>query len=318
MRKRKSSASLSTLKFLVGAGFVISLCSAVFSRWWFFDLFSHFRIQYVLAGFLLLPIFLWLKKYTVAAIIFVAIIVHSFALWPYLQSNVPDMDVQADEHVQKGTKIMFANIYYKSANFEVIQNQIKNNSPDIIILAEMNSQNYQTLASKISGVYPYHDYRDGRGAYDISYFSKSAPIAEAMYFSESNPSWLLKYGRDGETFNILGIHPHSPISQKTTQERNEHLAAALAYASDMDGQVLVIGDFNISQFSSTFQHLIKENNLIDTQLEFGLQPSWHAQLPSMFRIPIDQVLVNDKVEVLDRYVGETTGSDHFPVFVEVE
>lgn len=317
MRRSSLPAIISYCSYAIGIGFAISILIALFPQWWLFDLFSHFRIQYVLAGFLLLPVFLWLKKYGVAAVATVAIITHSYALWPYLQANVPNMHARAKEHSKEGTRILFANIYYKSLDMDAVKNLIKKNNPDVIVFAEVNEKHYGLLVTEIGKVYPYHGFKDGLGAYDISYFSKNNPEAEAIYFTEDNPSWWLTYQQNGKKMNILGIHPHSPSSQKTSRERNAHLDAALSYAAESKNPTVVVGDFNISQFSKVFQDLLEENKLIDTQLEFGLQPSWHAQVPSLFRIPIDQVIVNDKVKVIDRYVGEYTGSDHFPVIISV-
>lgn len=318
MRRLSLPTILKYSSVVAGAGFGFSILIAVAPVWWLFDLFSHFSIQYVLAGFLLLPVLLWLKKYLVAGLATIAIVIHSFAIWPYLQANVPSMNVQAVEHSATGMKVLFGNVYYKSTNIDSVEALIKKNNPDVMIFAELNYDNYDELVRRMGGVYKYHDFRDGDGAYDMSFFSKEDPLPEVMYFSNNNPSWWLTFEAGGQKMRILGIHPHSPTSKSTTEERNVHLANALAFVSESPDPVMVIGDFNISQFSKTFQNLIEKNNLIDTQEEFGLQPSWHAQMPSLFRIPIDQVLVNDKVVVLDRYVSDFDASDHFPVVAVVD
>lgn len=315
MRRRLSKPAIfHFVLHLIAASFLASIIVVLFFQWWVFDLFSHFRIQYVLGGFLILPALLWLKKYWVAAVVMVAIIFHSFALWPYLQGSRVMASLDEPEHLT----LLFANIYYKSPDFEKIVELLTLEKPDVIVFAELSEKDYLVLKPIIEKEYPFSHYEEGEGAYDISYFSKNKPEnVEIPQFSENDPSILLEYEWNGEIINILGIHPHSPMAAESTKVRDKHLKASLEYASKINGQVVVMGDFNISQFSPKFSKLVRKYGFIDTQLEFGLQPSWHADNAPIFRIPIDQVLVSEEVEVYDRYVGQPTGSDHLPVIVKV-
>lgn len=315
MRRRLSKPAIFRfLLHLIAASFLASIFVVVFYQWWVFDLFSHFRIQYVLIGFLILPIILWLKKYWLAAIIVVAILFHSISLWPYLQGN----RVMASLEEPENLTILFANVYYKNLDFEKITNVIKYEKPEIIIFAEVSEESFTTLKTMIQKEYPFSGFQDGEGAYDISYFSKSQPLmSEFLYFAEKNPSAFLRYEWNESYVTIIGIHPHSPMASQSTASRDKHLKAALEYGASIEGPVAVMGDFNISQFSPKFSHLLKEYGFIDTQLKFGLQPSWNTDTPPILRIPIDHVVVSPEVDVYDRYVGENTGSDHLPIVVKI-
>jgi endonuclease/exonuclease/phosphatase (EEP) superfamily protein YafD len=269
----------------------------------------------VLIGFLILPGLLWLKKYWVAAVVFVAVIFHSIALWPYLQGSRVMASLEEPEHLT----LMFANIYYKSPDFKKIQDILHIEDPEVVFFAELPEKDYHALKALIEKEYPYSEYEEGQDAYDISYFSKHEPeTIEIPEFSENDPSIYLKYNWEGKKLNILGMHPHSPMAAEATAARDKHLNAALEYASKLGSNTIILGDFNISQFSPKFPKLLEEYGLVDTQLEFGLQPSWHADKAPIFRIPIDQVLVSKDVEVYDRYLGQPTGSDHLPVIVKIE
>lgn len=314
MRRSSRPASDLFVFHIIGAGFLASVIVVLFSAWWVFDLFSHFRIQYVLAGFLILPVLLWLRKYWVAGIVTCAILFHSVALWPYLQGSRVIAGLELPPHMT----ILFANVYYESADLDKLSTLIKKSNPDIIIFAEVNKTNYDHINTMIGHEYPESHFEEGLGAYDISYFSKTKPDSfKILDFTEMNPSVHLKYTWNGKPLNIIGMHPHSPVAQEDTTDRDKHLTAAFTYAAELHEPMIMIGDFNISQFSPKFQRLLKNNGLIDTQLEFGLQPSWNANYLPLFRIPIDQVVVTSDIEVYDRYLGEHTGSDHLPVIVEV-
>ena len=314
MKRKIKPAILPFFLHLVAASFLASVIVVLFSQWWLFDLFTHFRIQYVLFGFLLLPVVLWLKKYVVASIVATAVLFHSVAVWPYLQSNQAIAGDVAAPHLT----IMFANIYYRAPDLTKIEAVIDRHNPDTIILAELKKSDFETLQDQVSDSYPVSHFEEGYGAYDLSFFSKTEPTSfQVIQFTEDNPSYVIEYDRDGQPLEIVAIHPHSPIGFEPTKSRDEELIAAFAYAANLRQPTVVIGDFNSSQFSPKFQRLLKENRFVDTQLEFGIQPSWHAGYLPLFRIPIDQVVVNDQVKVYNRFLGEPTGSDHLPILVEV-
>lgn len=302
------------LPIVIGVGFLLSILVTFGSSWWFFDLFSHFRVQYVLAGFLVLPLYLLRKRYWWAAVIGVAIVVHTISIWPYLQT----LQARAASHSASGFTIVFANIYYKSPQFDKITALVQQNQPEVIVLAELQKKDFDTLVGLIGEEYPVHEHFNGYGAYDISYLSKATPVsAKMLEFTQENPSVLLTYLVEGKELHILGIHPQSPVSAETTDLRNDHLTHAFQYVTNLEGPVVLFGDFNISQFSPVFQQFIKESGMRDTQLEFGLQPSWHAGVLPVFRIPIDQAVVSSEVLVHDRFLGDPTGSDHFPLVLKV-
>lgn len=315
MRRRLSKPAIyQFVLHVIAASFLASIIVVVFSQWWVFDLFSHFRIQYVLMGFLILPLLLWLKRYWVAAVVMISIVFHSFSLWPYLQGSRVMASLEEPDHMT----VLFANVYYDEPDLNKVVSVVEVENPDVIIFAEVSENSFKSLLPMLQEKYPFSEHQEGEGAYDISYFSKQQPVLdEFLYFSDENPSIYLEYEWNGEKFNILGTHPHSPMAAKSTKDRDDHLIAALDYAASIQGPMLVIGDFNISQFSPKFPKLIKRTGFIDTQIEFGLQPSWHADNPPVLRIPIDQAVVNREVTVYDRYVAASTGSDHLPVVVKV-
>lgn len=315
MRRRLSKSAIFQFALnFTAASFLASIIVVLFYHWWVFDLFSHFRVQYVLLGFIILPVLLWLKNYWVAGIVAAAVIFHAFAIWPYLQGST----VVASESLPPSDTLMFANVYYVNSDLNKIADVVHKEKPELVVFAELNKMNYEKLKTMLQQEYPYSDFEEGEDAYDLSYFAKNKPTSvEVPEFSENDPSFVIKYTLSKKPINIIGMHPHSPLAPEATASRDKHINAALEYASQLPGATLVMGDFNLTQFSPKFPQLLKKYNFIDTQRQFGLQPSWHADRPTFFRIPIDQVLVNNKVTVYDRHLGGSTGSDHLPVIVKV-
>jgi endonuclease/exonuclease/phosphatase (EEP) superfamily protein YafD len=93
--------------------------------------------------------------------------------------------------------------------------------------------------------------------------------------------------------------------------------------------LIVVGDLNTSPWSAEFMTLTKKTGLRDSQLGYGLQPSWPMLLPyfgvntqpnlltQLLQVPIDHVLVSEQIQVFSRHTGPFIGSDHLPVTVEL-
>ena len=77
-----------------------------------------------------------------------------------------------------------------------------------------------------------------------------------------------------------------------------------------------MGDLNTTSWSPFFSDLIEESGLRDSRKGFGIQTTWPDGL-FLLRIPIDHCLVSKDISVLDRRVGPSIGSDHFPVTVDL-
>lgn len=82
-------------------------------------------------------------------------------------------------------------------------------------------------------------------------------------------------------------------------------------------EVVVIGDFNTTPWSGRFRKFLKDSNLRNSLRGFGLQPTWHAALPSPLMIAIDHCLHSKSITTINRATGSNIGSDHLPLFVEL-
>lgn len=311
LRKRMNRIVL----YLAPIGLLITAISALTQWWWALDLLTHFRVQYILFGLGVLPIYFWLKKYYLALVIVLVIAIHTVSLWPYLHAPLAHANLSANDSLT----IMFANTYYKSSDYELLTASIQNENPTIIALAEVQPNLYKYLSEYYKTDYPHQYYAEGKGAYDMALFSKVKPEKQSsIYFTPDNPSLYAEIVVNGERLHLLSIHPHSPISAEYSKLRNIDLQQAFYYVDQLRGAVVLVGDFNTTQFSPFLQQLVEQSRLKDTQLEFGLQPSWHAGVPKLLRIPIDHAMVTPEVNVVSRNLGEPTGSDHLPVVVKID
>lgn len=121
------------------------------------------------------------------------------------------------------------------------------------------------------------------------------------------------------TLSVLGVHtPRASLfGQEWTDNRDLALDAIAEAIRALPKPRIVLGDCNATRWTAAYRTMLAASGLADTAEGAGWQPTWPVSLPSMLRIPIDQILVEPSVRVHRRWVGPETGSDHLPVFVEL-
>lgn len=121
---------------------------------------------------------------------------------------------------------------------------------------------------------------------------------------------------EGEPVTVLGVHTLSPYGSARSAARDRELLALGEWAADQDERVVVAGDFNATPFSWSFRRLLEVGGLENSLDGFGLQPTWPSD-NIFLRIPIDHLVHTDGIEVVDRQVADSFGSDHLPLMVDL-
>jgi endonuclease/exonuclease/phosphatase (EEP) superfamily protein YafD len=109
----------------------------------------------------------------------------------------------------------------------------------------------------------------------------------------------------------------APTSEERAGLRDAQLGFAADWAAEQEGAFLVVGDLNASPWSWPFRRLVADGSLRNSQIGFGLQPSFPATSNVLLRVPIDHLLHSDALIVTNRRLGEPLGSDHFPLLVDL-
>jgi endonuclease/exonuclease/phosphatase (EEP) superfamily protein YafD len=127
----------------------------------------------------------------------------------------------------------------------------------------------------------------------------------------------VRLSANGAPVSIVATHPMHPLSPANFAARNEQLEAVAAFAGDLDGPVVLIGDLNVTMWSPWYRHLRTQGRLTNARRGFGVLASWPTFLPPIMRLPIDHCLVSDDLVVADCRLGPDFGSDHLPLIVDV-
>jgi endonuclease/exonuclease/phosphatase (EEP) superfamily protein YafD len=140
-------------------------------------------------------------------------------------------------------------------------------------------------------------------------------------FAETQPRAIsLRYQPDDwpVELNVLSTHPLAPTTTERAGLRDAQLEFAGDWASEQEGAFFVVGDLNASPWSWPFRSLVSEGGLRNSQIGFGLQPTFPATSVVLLRVPIDHLLHSEELRVRDRRLGAALGSDHFSLIVDLE
>ncbi|NOY29791.1 MAG: hypothetical protein GXP28_06320 [Planctomycetes bacterium] len=272
--------------------------------WWVLDLATHFCAFY---AFALLPIAVALlvsKRWRLLAFVSAALAINISLLAPlYFRDRVPT-DTQP-------LRIVSINVLFENPQHERVLDCIRQETPDLVLLMEVNAS-WQPALTTLKSQFPYSLFETKEGSFGIALFSK-LPLENLQlldFGSIGTPSIQATVRVDGTPVQIVGAHFIPPMNGEKSRLRNQYLIAAAQELARTPGPRLLLGDLNITPWSPYFRDLLKLGGLRNSQIGFGIQPTWLAALP------IDHLLHSDDVAILDRRIGPDVGSDHRPLIVD--
>ncbi len=190
---------------------------------------------------------------------------------------------------------------------------INRRQPDLVVFSEVNQSWKQAIETGLID-YPYRKVQatdDG-----VALFSR-LPLSDIQvkFFGPTQRPRLQAVVEKGEK-RILIIAAH-PIVPKWLTIRNAEFDAIARDARMSSLPVVVAGDMNCTQFSFYWDKFLSDSGLHDSQLGYGIQPSWPSEFPFTPFLPLDHYLLSDELTSVRNQTGPFIGSDHLPVYVEI-
>ncbi len=293
---------------------VFSVVTFLAQFYWYLELLTHFRLQYLILSVVFLVYFKLLKnKIFIAVSIAVFLINIVFVIPSYVKTKN-----QEDVANRKTIKLFHSNVLTSNKQYLKLIDLVYREEPDVVILQEVNKSWLESL-TPIKTIYQYFIELPRSDNFGIALFSK-IPISEYKIHRWTNfdlPSIEAKLVLDGIEFHIIATHPLPPVNKKYYDARNLQIKSVVDRVMEIDTAKIVIGDLNTSTWSANYKVLESGTGLLNASRGFGIIPTWPTNLMPLM-IPIDHCLVSKHFNVVGVKSGEGFGSDHLPLIVELE
>jgi len=282
------------------------------ARWyWLLDLTTHFTWHYA-AGLPLLAILCGVRRRPwLAVLVLVTLGVDLWRLAPLYVSPSPPAAQGAQ------LRVLTQNVLKKNDSHTKVLELIQRESPDLVLLMEVNQQWLDALKA-LESTHPYHAAQLKGTRSGVAFYSRVPLDAlEFRNFGQADRySSVARLQLGKRQVTVVGVHATLPKRARGTALRDEDLMAAGQFIAQQSGTALLMGDFNTTPWSPVFGDLLRTSGLQDSMRGFGAQASWGPNGWGRVVLPIDHVLHSSDFRVIDRRIGPDVGSDHRAVIVD--
>jgi endonuclease/exonuclease/phosphatase (EEP) superfamily protein YafD len=295
------------LRWLLG-GLGLATCLALLAPLgWPFELFSHFRVQYLVATLALGALLAW-RRAAVPAVL--AIVIAAWHALPAITAT--PRAAAASACAGPAFTVATVNVQFSNTRPEALRAWLATQPADFLVIQEVTEKWAAELEAQAA--YPYRHVLTREDPYGIAVLSRwpLASVALVDLAGDGLPSITGVMDADGQQIRFLGLHTHWPLTPVLAAARDEALLGAAQLASAAGLPVVLLGDLNLTPDSPAFDRLLEQGGLHDVMRGRGWHPTWLAGFwPLALRI--DHVLVSAGLCVERAAVGPPIGSDHRPV-----
>jgi endonuclease/exonuclease/phosphatase (EEP) superfamily protein YafD len=285
-----------------------------FSRtWWLFDVLSHLRVQLALGATAVMVVAAAFGFYAPAGLACIVALVDTIIVLPQLPGRQRPLAARSE------LRVLFANVFEKNHDIDALVRVIERADADIVVLAEVDADALAQVRLRLPR-YPFcHVRAIGPRPLGMGLLAKMPPASAQIVTLDdaSAPIVIARFDSFEAPLTVIGAHPLPPYRPSWFARRNAYLAKLSDLIVADDCEAIVVGDFNMTPWSATYDDFLEATGLRDSRMGFGLQTTWPSELPPLLRIAIDHCFVSRGIHVRERCVLGSTGSDHLPIIVDV-
>ena len=280
---------------------------------WWLDLASHFQLPGCILLLLLGLGTMLGKRLLLGGLLLVCGTTCGYRLLPpFLVPALAGPSAVA-QVVANQLKVSVVNVQYDNPDRASVLADIRKANPDVLVVVELTPEWSEALLPLKELQLPYFVEEAKAGPFGIGLYAKvpirKAEVLETLGTAGTPAIRGVLETQHGEV-GILGVHLPPPISREGTLRRDAGLAAIGSAIAELPHRRIVAGDFNATPWSRGFARMLEQATLLDAGPGHGVQGTWPARMPALFRVPIDHVLVSPGFGV-SRYANSgSLGSDH--------
>ena len=294
---------------------LFSVLTAIDTRQHYVELFSHFRLQYLVVSLLLLIVFAIRRRAFYSLLLVVALAINASYVLPWY--DLPLFEDSEAATGERQLKLLYANVLSTNRDHERLLELISSERPDVIILQEM-SMHWQDAMLILEADYPFRYSAVREDNFGIAMLSR-LPLAAATHIDSpplGYPTIIATTRIGGTDLTMISTHPMIPLGRDNFGARNVQLHSVIELVEQASGEVVLLGDLNASIWGRHYRQFEAATGLRNARRGKGILPTWPTFMPPAM-IPIDHVLVSSRVGIADIRTGPRIGSDHLPLIVTV-
>ena len=305
------SLILTVLATGLGLGTLLAFAARL---WWVFDLSTHFRAHYSLLA-LALAVLSALAGSVPAAVVSTVVGLLNLPALASLVVSRSGTDKPKNGPALTGQmlKVTTLNLYRRNPSREKVIDFLRNRRADLLIVQEADPQWHRRLR-ELGQFYPFSAPSHACLASSTLVFSRHPVVAAKHIAVAGNHGSLLvvEISWAGHRLVVMPVHLESPMGAAQARSRNLQLAAIAKHVKPVAGPLVVAGDFNATPWSPYFAELLATAGLYGSAKGRRWIPTWPTFLP-LLAIPIDHVLTNRELAIVEMARGPNLGSDHWPL-----
>lgn len=276
------------IRNLIITGYLIIILWFLGNFFYFFDLMSHFYLQYLFLGIIIFIFSICIKD----KVSTIACTLMLLFLW----FNVLQTTIVNDKFIWK------ADCYYLNANYninspdEIIKN-IREHDPKYIIIVELNQELHDAIKEEFQfNNIVYHSNNISSFGFFTNEVIEKQDIHQLTY-----PIWEIKT----IDWTIFIIHPFPPINgELATMQKQNFEEVKNLFNKNKDTKKMIIWDLNSSYYSLVFKKYF-------WKLHYTPIYSWWTNW--FLRLPIDYAIWN--IDYFDVNGIDLDVSDHSPLLI---
>lgn len=310
-------------KWSILAYTVSSLIPLLNSNYWWVRLWDFPRLQLLVLGALCGLIYATKsqnslgEKMIFLGVLLIGLGVDVYRIAPYSPLWPPESLSTENKKNDPSISFLTANVLQENKNSEKLLSLIREKSPHIVLLLEVNERWLRDL-KVLDETYQYSIKQPLENEYGIALYSR-LPLEDAKvkFLVESDvPSIEVSaIMKSGDKIKIFGLHPKPPRPQdRSSTNRDAELVIVAKTVRKITGPVVVLGDLNDVAWSHTTRLFSRISKLLDPRIGRGPLATFPAAFPFL-RFPLDHIFHSNELRLVAIERLDRTGSDHLPIFV---
>jgi len=211
-------------------------------------------------------------------------------------------------------RVVTANVLMSNEQLPTLASDVLAQAPDVVVFEELR-HDLAEVSPVLAATYPYRISTETPWVTVASRFPLEGARRLAISADDRGRDLLTAtVVADGQRLTLIAVHFMPPLDAEAFEVNRQQREVLEAAVADMDGPVMVAGDFNATTLSPTFARLLFGTDLRIASTSRMMSPTYYAY--GRLGVRIDHVLVRN-LDVVSDEVFTLTGSDHRGLSVEV-